>query len=67
MTSPFTTWFTSQFGNPVFRTPEEAQKAREFLHSVRQRLAALEREMSAHDLYEEHKRAALYAWQARNT
>jgi hypothetical protein len=64
MKSPFNTWFVKQFGKPVFKTPKAAQDAREELQSRRQQLQALEREMSAHEVYEAKKQAALYAWNA---
>jgi len=63
--SEFDKWFTMQFGPPTFKTPDEAQAARNDLASRRSQLNALEREMARHDLYEARRTAALYAWQAK--
>jgi len=65
MASEFDKWFVAQFGKPVFKTPEAAQSARDEVISRRHQLAALDRELHAHDLYEEKRRAALLGWSAR--
>ncbi len=63
--SAFDAWFQQQFGPPVFKDPLALERAREEFSALDTQLGEKRRRLARHEQYEEHKRAALYAWQAR--
>lgn len=67
MTSNFDKWFTAQFGPPVFKTTDAAQATYNELRSLLYKVDQLEQKLERHELQQEQRRAALYAWQAKPT
>lgn len=63
--SAFDAWFQQQFGPPVFKDPLALEMARDEFSALDIQLGEKRRRLARHEQYEEHKRAALYAWQAR--
>ena len=65
--SAFDKWFQEQFGPPVFNDPIALEEYRDELNGLQAKVDEMKRRLVRHGQYEEHQRAALYAWQAKGT